>query len=80
MALKKLYMNTFIISRHLKTILANSLVLSIFNYSDVIDGSCRTARDSAHIQKVPNSNDHLVFSMRRRIHMYTVLRFLNRRK
>lgn len=67
--LKLLYTNRHVFDKNTKTLLCNSLVLSHFNYCDVIYGPCLTAFDSNRVQKVQNSCLRLIHGIRKFQHI-----------
>ncbi|VEN38354.1 unnamed protein product [Callosobruchus maculatus] len=63
--LKLLYPYRHIFSTKLKILLCDILVLSLFNYCDVIYGPCLTKNDINRVQKVQKSCLRYVFGVRR---------------
>lgn len=63
--LKLLYNNKDFLNTKLKTILCNSLVLSQFNYCDIIYGFCMDARDKSRIQVLQNRCLRFIFGISR---------------
>lgn len=64
--LKMLYNNRHYISKKVKTLLCESLVLSKFNFSDTIYGPCIDFEDARRIQVVQNACLRLIFGIRKR--------------
>lgn len=64
--LKMIYNSRYFLSKKLKIILCESLVLSRFNFSDVIYGPCIDATDARRIQTVQNACLRLIFGIRKR--------------
>lgn len=63
--LRLLYCNRHYIPEKQKKILCDSLVLSTFNFGDVIYGECLTAIARARIQRVQNSCLRFIFGIRK---------------
>lgn len=66
LSLKSIYACRQLFSSSVRSVLCNALVLSHFNYGDVIYGSCITGVDSARIQRVQNSCVRLIYGIRGR--------------
>jgi len=64
--LKVLYSNRYILNQNLRIILCDSLILSNFNYCDVVYHSCIDAHDKKRIQTVQNSCLRFIYGLRRR--------------
>lgn len=64
--LKMIYNNRRFLSKKVKIILCESLVLSRFNFGDTVYGPCIDATDSRRIQVVQNACLRLIFGIRRR--------------
>ena len=64
-AIKAIYPSRHCLSQSIKTRLCDSLVLSRFNFGDVVYGPCLTARDRARIQRIQNACMRLIFSIRK---------------
>lgn len=78
--LKEIYSIRRALDSKAKSLLCNSLVLSHFNYCDIVYGPCLDSRDRSRIQKLQNSCLRLVFGLRKfdRIsHKLNDLRWLN---
>ena len=71
--LKNLYANRYCLNKKIKIMLCNSLVLSLFNYCDIVYGPCLDLITSTRIQKVQNSCIRLIFGLRRREHVSTFI-------
>jgi len=54
-----------LLTPHLKKMLTDSLVLSTFNYCDVVYGPCLTAFDSQRIQKMQNYCLRFIFGLKK---------------
>lgn len=65
MNLKTIYINRYLLSKKVKTVLCESLVLSRFNFCDVVYGPCIDAEDVRRIQVIQNSCLRLIFGVRR---------------
>ena len=84
--LKLLYSNKQILSRKLRKILVESLVLSNFNYCSFVYGPFLTIREQQKIQRVQNSCVRFIFGLRKYDHIspqfrsLSWLNMLNRRK
>ena len=65
MNLKLLYSNRELLSRKLRVLLAEALVLSFFNYCNYIYGPFLDLKNNNRIQKVQNSCCRFVFGLRR---------------
>lgn len=63
--LKMLYPNRHLLSQSLKLKLTDSLVLSHFNYCDVIYGPCLDKLDSNRIEKVQKSCLRFIYGIRK---------------
>lgn len=68
-SLRCLYANKSILNNTLKIMLCESLVLSIFNYCDVVYSPCLDLLTSNRIQKVQNSCIRFIFNLRKREHV-----------
>ena len=83
--LKNLYANRTCLTRNIKIRLCDTLILSIFNYCDIVYGPCLDAHTSMRIQKVQNSCVRFVFGLQCRDHTTPFikdikwLKMLNRR-
>lgn len=82
--LKKSYMNLKLIYAHrefldikTKTLLCEALILSLFNFCDVVYGPCLTVFDSNRIQKVQNSCLRLIHGLRKYQHISHTLKISN---
>lgn len=64
--LRLLYNNRYILNQKLKLQLCDALVLSIFNYGDVVYHSCLDSVHSDKIQKLQNSCLRFIYGIRRR--------------
>lgn len=73
-SLKLIYQNRAILSRQLKSMLCDSLVLSQLNYCDTIYGSCLLKSDEERIQRLQNSCLRLIFGVRKYEHISHYLR------
>lgn len=67
--IKNLYANRHYLNKKLKIMLCNSIILSQFNYCDIVYGPCLDLITSSRIQKVQNSCIRLIFGLRRRDHV-----------
>lgn len=67
--LKILYSNRHVLNFKLKKVLCESLVLSVFNYSDIIYGPCLDLYTKERIQKVQNTCCRLIYGLRKRDHV-----------
>jgi len=65
-ALKMLYNHRKILNQKTKVMLCDSLVLSHFNYCDVVYNNCIDAVDKKRIQRVQNSCLRFIWGVRRR--------------
>lgn len=65
--IKLIYGNRQFLSSDIKKLLCESLILSIFNYADILYGPCLTSQYKQKIQKVQNSCLRLIFGIRRRL-------------
>lgn len=63
--LKMLYRARHLLSQKLKVMLCNCLVLSYFNYCDILYGPCLDFSDIRKVQKVQNSCLRFVYGIRR---------------
>lgn len=63
--LKLLFQHRHVLTRNLKSMLCNSLVLSHLNFCDAVYGPCITARVAGRIQKLQNSCIRLIFGIRK---------------
>ena len=63
--LRKIYSIRGMLNVKSKSLLCDSLVLSIFNYCDVVYSSCLDSRDRVRIQRVQNSCLRLVYGVRK---------------
>ncbi|XP_031359025.1 uncharacterized protein LOC116182622, partial [Photinus pyralis] len=63
--LRSLYSSRHILGTKHKAVLCDSLVLSRFNYCDVLYGPCLLAKDRDRIQRVQNSCLRFVFGIRK---------------
>lgn len=63
--LKLLYGSNYVLDKKSKIILCNSLVLSHFNYLDVVYHSCLTMFDQSRIQRVQNACIRFIFGIRK---------------
>ena len=82
LSLKILYSNRFFLSKKLRTILAESQVLSHFNYCSFVYGSFLNLREQKKIQRVQNSCVRFIFGLRKFdhiSHLYSELRWLDMR-
>lgn len=74
-ALKKLYANKQILSPNIRKLLCDSLVLSQFNYGDVIYGPCLTSVTVQRIQRVQNACLRFIYGLRKYDHIsHTLVR------
>ena len=64
--LKLLYNSKQMLNQKLRLMLCDSLVLSIFNYCDVVYGSCLTAATAQRVQRIQNCCLRFIFGVRRR--------------
>nr|CAI5837296.1 unnamed protein product [Callosobruchus analis] len=64
--LKQLYSHKDYLSQNLKRVLCDSLVLSIFNYCDVVYGPCLTAATSQKIQRIQNVCLRFIYGIRKK--------------
>lgn len=69
MSLRTLYPSRHFLNRKSKTILCESLVLSQFNYCDVVYGPCLTVSDANRIQSIQNSCIRLIYGIRKFQHI-----------
>lgn len=67
--LKYLYKYKYVLSTHVKLKLADSLILSLFDYCDSVYGLCHTANDVHKIQVVQNACMRFAANVRRREHI-----------
>lgn len=63
--LKVLYSSKDILNKKLKLMLCDSLILSTFNFCDVVYGSCLDSVDIRRIQKVQNACLRFIYGIRR---------------
>lgn len=63
--LKLLYGSNFLLDKKTKIMLCNSLVLSHFNYGDVVYNTCLTLFDKIRIQRVQNSCARFIFHVKK---------------
>lgn len=75
--LKILYVSKDMLTKNLKAILCDSLVLSQFNYCDVLYGFCIDKEDSRRIQVVQNSCIRFIYGIRKFNHVTHKLKDLN---
>lgn len=68
-ALKLLYASRHILGQNLKKTLCETLVLSHFNYCDVVYGFCLDSTDKNRIQKVQNSCIRFIYNLRKYDHI-----------
>lgn len=73
-SLKLIYQNRTVLSRPLKSMLCDSLVLSQLNYCDTIYGPCLTKSDAVRVQRLQNSCLRLIFGVRKFDHISHYLR------
>lgn len=64
--LKSIFINRKLFDTPTRAILCNTLVLSHFNYADVVYDACLSKEDSNRIQRVQNSCTRLIYGMRGR--------------
>lgn len=76
-SLKLLYSSRFFIGRDLKKTLCESLVLSHFNYCDVVYSNFLDAIEKRRIQRVQNSCCRFIFGLRRYDHISHIFSGLN---
>lgn len=76
-SLKLLYSSRFFIGRNLRKILCESLVLSHFNYCDVVYSNFIDSVEKRRIQRVQNSCCRFIFSLRRYDHISHTFSGLN---
>lgn len=79
-SLKLLYASRFILPANLKKMLSESLVLSYFNYCDVVYGHFLNCIDKNRIQQVQNWCSRFIFNLRKYDHIshtYKELKWLN---
>ena len=67
--LKILYNSKDILNKQLKIKLCDSLILSVFNYADVVYGPCITAENSYRIQKIQNCCLRFIHGISKRQHI-----------
>ena len=67
--LKFLYHMRHFLSRNVKSLLCNSLVLSLFNHCDTVYANCLNAIDKRRIQSVQNSCLRLIYGVRKYQHI-----------
>lgn len=72
-SLKLIYINRYYLSKKVKTILCEALVLSKFNFGDVIFSPCLDSENIRRIQVIQNSCLRLIFGIRRRQHISSKL-------
>lgn len=75
--LKLLYSSKDMLNQKLRHLLCESLVLSIFNYCDVVYGSCLTAATSQRVQRIQNCCLRFIFGVKRRQHISHKLKSAN---
>lgn len=75
--LKLIYAHRQILNSSTKKLLCDALVLSHFNFGDVVYGPCLTVVDSQRIQRVQNSCVRLVCGLRGRRGVSASLRMMN---
>lgn len=68
-----IYINRHYLSKKVKTILCEALVLSKFNFGDVIYSPCLDSENIRRIQVIQNSCLRLIFGIRRRQHISSKL-------
>ena len=73
-ALKGLFCSRDILTRPMKKLLCDSVVLSHFNHCDVVYSSCLTSRMKRRIQVVQNSCLRFIHGIRRRDHISHTLK------
>lgn len=76
-ALKLLYASRHILSKNLKKTLCETLVLSHFNYCDVVYGFCLDSTDRSRVQKVQNTCVRFIYSIRKYDHISHAFKGLN---
>lgn len=67
--LRLLYMHRDVLSREVRYVLCESLVLSVFNYGDVVYGPCLRQADVYRIQRIQNSCARFVYGLNGRAHV-----------
>jgi len=67
--LKLLYSNRHILNKDLKITLCDSLILSNFNYCDVLYNSCLDQQDCKRIQMVQNACLRFIYGLRKHDHV-----------
>lgn len=78
--LKSIYSVKEILNYENRIILCESLVLSQFNYADVVYGPCLTKANRKRLQRIQNSCIRLVFGLRKYDHIshkYEAIKWLN---
>ncbi len=73
-ALKSIYQYKYVIPEQIKLTLADSLVLSILNYMDVVYGPFLTVNDSNRVQKIQNCCFRYALQVGRREHITPYIR------
>lgn len=75
--LKLLYANRYCLTRDMKILLCDALVLSNFNYCDTLYDSCLTQFTKSRIQRTQNSCLRFIFGIPRRQHISYKLKDAN---
>lgn len=75
--LKLLYSNRHVLNQNLRKLLCEQLVLSFFNYCDIVYGPCIDLFDASRIQKVQNSCCRLILNLRKFEHISKHISSLN---
>lgn len=76
-SLKLLYSNRFILNRTLKQTLCEQLVLSHFNYCDVVYGPCIDSFDTYRVQRMQNNCCRFILNLRKYDHVSREITSLN---
>lgn len=75
--LRNIYASKDLLNRDTLRLLCNSLVLSHFNYCDVVYGPCLDIVTSRRIQRIQNSCARLICNMKRREHISHKIKEIN---
>lgn len=67
--LKSFYANRHCLNEKSKIMLCDSIILSMFNYCDVVYGPCLDLKISSRIQQIQNACVRFIFGLKRRDHV-----------
>ena len=75
--LRNIYASKDLLNKNTRMLLCNSLVLSHFNYCDVVYGPCLDSVTSRRVQRVQNSCVRLIYKLNKRDHISHRIKELN---